>query len=69
MPLADIEELKTAILSLPETDYAHLRQWFLGDIDWQTWDAQIMTDSDAGKLDFLVDEALENKRDGSLTDL
>ncbi len=69
MPLADIEELKHAILSLPKTDYTHLRQWFFNEIDWQRWDAQIEADSDEGQLDFLVDEALENKRDGALTDL
>ena len=69
MPLADVEELKDAILSLPKADYTHLRQWFFDEMDWQSWDTQIKADSDEGKLDFLVAEALKSKSEGSLTDL
>ena len=69
MPSSDIEELKHSILSLPKADYTYLRQWFFDEMDWQRWDTQIEADSDEGKLDFLVAEALENKREGVLTDL
>lgn len=69
MPLPDVEELKHAILCLPKADYTHLRQWFFDDMDWQRWDSQIETDSEEGKLDFLIDEALEGKREGTLLDL
>ncbi len=69
MPLPDVEELKHAILCLPKADYTHLRHWFFDEMDWQTWDSQIEADSEEGKLDFLIDEALEGKREGTLLDL
>ncbi|MCY3024017.1 MAG: hypothetical protein NTW87_33985 [Planctomycetota bacterium] len=34
--------------------------------DWEEWDRQIKADSAAGKLDFLVEEALAEKRTGRL---
>jgi hypothetical protein len=37
--------------------------------DWEKWDRQIEEDSKAGKLDFLVKEALEAKKRGHLKDL
>jgi hypothetical protein len=37
--------------------------------DWENWDRQIEEDSKAGKLDFLVTEALEAKKRGYLKDL
>jgi hypothetical protein len=37
-----------------------LLHWF-SEHDWETWDEKIEKDSAAGKLDFLIDEALEEK--------
>jgi hypothetical protein len=37
--------------------------------DWQKWDKQIEMDSGAGKLEFLVKEALDAKDSGQLEDL
>ena len=56
--MVSITEIQEAILDLPETEYARLRQW-LSDLDWDRWDKQIEADSEAGKLDFLVAEASE----------
>ena len=56
--MVSITEIQEAILDLPETEYARLRQW-LSDLDWDRWDKQIEADSEAGKLDFLVTEASE----------
>jgi hypothetical protein len=36
------------------------------DIDWESWDKEIEADSDAGKLDFLVREAANEKAKGTL---
>lgn len=38
----------------------------LGDDDW---DRQIQADAESGKLDFLLEEALQAEKDGQLKDL
>ena len=63
-----IEEIKNTIESLHKEDYIQFRQWF-SERDWKRWDVQIEEDSAAGKLDFLIEEALEEKRKGRLKDL
>ena len=52
-------------MDLPESDYLELRQWF-NNLDWTKWDRQIEADSRAGKLDFLISEALDEKEKGRL---
>ena len=64
----NVNSIKEAIESLPKEDYGRLRRWF-SDRDWERWDAEIEEDSDSGKLDFLVKEALEEKQAGDLKDL
>jgi hypothetical protein len=44
------------------------RRWFL-DRDWEKWDCEIETDSENGKLDFLLQEAAEAKKGGVLQEL
>ncbi|MDE2888532.1 MAG: hypothetical protein OXR72_09960 [Gemmatimonadota bacterium] len=66
--MSRIKEIQKAILALPETEYVELRQWF-SDLDWKKWDRQIETDSKAGKFDFLISEALDEKEKGRLVDL
>ena len=56
-----IEEIQVAIESLPPEKYARLRQWF-SERDWDQWDRQIEADSNVGKLDFLIKEALIQKK-------
>jgi len=63
-----VEEIKTAIDSLPEKEYVSLRNWF-SEKDWEKWDRKIEDDSEAGKLDFLIEEALNEKNRGTLRDL
>ncbi len=64
--MSRIAKIQQAILALPEADYRRLRQWF-SELDWEKWDREIKADSDAGKLDFLIAEALEEK--GTLQDI
>ena len=55
-----MEEIKNAVVSLPIDEYRRFRLWFL-ERDWAQWDKQIQVDSDSGKLDFLVKEAMDEK--------
>ena len=66
--MSSVTEIQQAILSLPEADYLQLRNWF-NELDWDKWDRQIETDSENGKLDFLIAEAFEAKEKGKLKDL
>ena len=66
--MLNVNEIKIAIESLPEKDFIQLRQWF-SEKDWTKWDRQIETDFTAGKLDFLVKEALDENRERKLKDL
>jgi len=63
-----VEEIKAAIESLPEEEFIRIRQWF-SKKDWQEWDKQIAQDSESGKLDFLIKEAIDEKDKGKLKDL
>jgi hypothetical protein len=58
--MTKLEELETAIGDLPEEEYRQFRRWFL-EKDWERWNRQIEEDSGAGKLDFLINEALDAK--------
>ena len=68
MNSARLEEIQVAIESLPYEEYIRLRQWF-SERDWEKWDKQIEADSESGKLDFLIEEALTEKAKGSLKEL
>ena len=63
-----IQELEQAVSHLSPGDYATFRAWF-EQYDLENWDAQIVDDSKAGRLDGLVREALEEYNAGDTTDL
>lgn len=60
-----LAQLKEAIDSLPERDFAKLRKW-IADKDFVKWDRELERDARAGKLDFLAGEAEEEKKAGKL---
>ncbi len=66
--MTKIQEIQAAIESLPREDYVRLRQWF-SERDWEEWDKQLEADSEAGRLDFLIQEAFDEKAKGRLKDL
>ena len=66
--MIDIKKIKNEIEKLPESDFAELRRW-IAEKDWEKWDSEIENDSNADQLDFLIDEAKKEKRDGNLNDL
>jgi hypothetical protein len=68
LEMSKVEELEMAITLLPQEDYSRLRQWFL-ERDWEQWDREIETDAAGGKLDFLLREAAEAKKNNQLKDL
>ena len=66
--MTNVAKIQEEILALSETDYRQLKQWF-NELEWDEWDRQIAADSDAGKLDFLITEAVEAKEKGTLKNL
>jgi len=66
--MSKVDELKTEIEKLPREEFSKLVRW-LSEKDWESWDKQIGADSEAGKVDFLVREALDEKAKGTLKDL
>ncbi len=52
-----VEELEIAVDSLSQEEYSRFRRWFF-DKDWEKWDQEIEEDVKAGRLDYLVQEAL-----------
>ena len=58
--MSKIDELKAEIERLPSQEFAELFRW-LSEKDWERWDKEIEADSQAGRLDFLVREAREEK--------
>jgi len=66
--MSTVEEIKSAISGLPNTQFSELRKWF-SETDWESWNGEIEADSDSGKLDFLLDEARNEKSSGSLRNL
>jgi hypothetical protein len=66
--MSKVGELEKVVASLTPEEYREFRQWFL-EQDWELWDRQIEEDSRAGRLDFLVREALEAKEQGRLKEV
>ena len=66
--MSKVDELKTEIEKLPREEFSELVRW-LSEKDWESWDKEIVADSEAGKLDFLVRDALDGKAKGTLKDL
>jgi hypothetical protein len=66
--VSKVDDLKLEIERLPREEFTELVRW-LSEKDWERWEEEITADSDAGKLDFLVREALDAKAKGRLKDL
>ena len=66
--MSDAEDIKSAINASSGADTSRIRDEFL-EKRWQEWDRQIAEDSEAGKLDFLIEEVAEQKAKGTLQDL
>ncbi|MFN6096068.1 MAG: hypothetical protein ACK468_00185 [Dolichospermum sp.] len=62
--MSQLEQIETAILSLPSHDFEKLRQWFLN-LDYELWDEQIERDIADGKLEALAAEAIAEFQAGN----
>jgi len=63
-----VEEIKAAIEALPGAKFIEIRKW-VAEKDWKMWDQEVQADSKAGKLDFLIKEAFNEKHQGRLRKL
>lgn len=66
--MSQIEQIVSSIESLPDQEFAKLREW-ITERDWERWDRQIENDSKDGKLDFLIAEAIDEKHKNQLREL
>ena len=61
-------QLEKAVTELSPEEFRKFRAWF-ADYDMARWDKQIERDSAAGRLDALMEEALEDYRAGRTTEI
>ena len=61
--MSKVESIEKEVQRLDEESFAAFRTWFV-EYEHSRWDRQIEADADAGKLDSLINEALEEDRAG-----
>jgi hypothetical protein len=66
--MSKVDKLKTEIEGLPKDEFTELVRW-LSEKEWERWDKEIEAYSKAGRLDFLIREAQDEKAKGTLKDL
>ena len=63
--MSRLEEIESAITSLPVEEFQRLLQWFR-ELEQVRWDEQMDRDFSAGRLDFLFEEAEHESAQGLL---
>jgi len=66
--MTKIELIEKQIADLDYDSFAQLREWFI-EFDQAIWDKKLESDSNSGKLDFLINAALVEHQSGETTDL
>ena len=66
--MMSVETIEEQIAALDNASFSKLRDWFI-EFDQSQWDRQIEVDSNAGKLDFLINAALVEHKAGKTRDL
>lgn len=66
-PMSTVEEIEAAIQRLSPADMAAFRAWY-AKFDAAAWDRQIAADEAAGRLDWLIQEGLDDLDAGRCTD-
>ncbi|MFZ1324612.1 MAG: hypothetical protein WAT67_01070 [Candidatus Contendobacter sp.] len=66
--MIQIELLEQYIAELDDASLSKLRDWFI-EFDQARWDRKLEADSNAGKLDFLINAALAEHEAGLTRDL
>jgi hypothetical protein len=62
--MSTVKQIESAILKLSPQEISQLADWVL-ELDDQRWDEQLEKDIEAGKLDFLAQEALAELESGN----
>ncbi len=62
-----IEQLEQGVRQLSPAELATFRAWF-AEFDAQAWDRQLEADVSAGRLNWLVEEAKRDRREGRCTE-
>ena len=65
--MSSVEEIEAAIQQLSPDEMAAFRAWY-AEFDAAAWDRQIAEDEAAGRLDWLINEALDDLDAGRCTD-
>ena len=65
--MSTVEEIEAAVRGLPQSEMQRFERWFL-EYSHARWDAEMDAAAIAGKLDFLVREAREERQSGTLKD-
>ena len=66
--MTQVDLIEQHIAELDDVSFSKLREWFI-EFDQARWDKKLETDSNAGKLDFLIDAALAEHQAGKTRDL
>lgn len=66
--MSTVKEIESAVRKLSRNDLQSFRSWFQ-EFDADVWDKQFEEDAQAGRLDTLADEALQELREGRCKDL
>lgn len=66
--MVTLEKIKGNIERLSKKEFKELKEWIIKK-DWENWDKEIKEHSEKGMLDFLIDEAIEEKKQNRLTEL
>lgn len=63
--MTKLQLIQSEIETLASDEFTYLKNW-INELDAQQWEKQIEEDSNAGKLDFLIEEALFEKNKNQL---
>ncbi len=66
--MTQVELLEQHIAELDDNSFSELREWFI-EFEQARWDKQLEADSNAGKLDFLINAALAEHEAGLTKEL
>jgi hypothetical protein len=66
--MSNVENIEDRIKELSPEELTAFRDWFIN-FDAEAWDRHFEADAKAGKLDFLVREAREEKAKGTFKNL
>jgi hypothetical protein len=65
--MSTIQQLENGVRQLSAEELATFRAWF-AEFDAEQWDRQFEADVSGGRLDWLVEEARRDLREGRCTD-